>query len=325
MLIQTNTADLPNHLDEMVKVSGWVCACERKGLPGGAELIQLSLANRHGLIPVIVWPQHQPHIGPIALNIPVTATGKVRQYNRQTQVHAHQVAAVDPDSQVSASALLPYTPSFDAQPAHDRLIAFEEGLPEPLRGFLRRVLLDPRIGLPLLTCRASNSHHHSIMGGLLIHSTAMLDVAAQVAAAALPRDPLGAPMAQLGFFLHDLGKLRSVGDATRPSDPFVLRHETMTLDLLFPHLAWLDTQDREISLGLRYILEYVATPAASRPRAAKYLVAEIVTFLDHCSAASFQYRDLAALLHRRPTAWGPDPYAANDDEFEDDALSDIPG
>ncbi|MGC8473939.1 MAG: TatD family hydrolase, partial [Candidatus Dormibacteria bacterium] len=50
---------------------------------------------------------------------------------------------------------------------------------DPLSGFLRSVLLDPAIGLPFLRCRASVSHHHADVGGLLMHSTEMLDLAAE--------------------------------------------------------------------------------------------------------------------------------------------------
>lgn len=135
----------------------------------------------------------------------------------------------------------------------------------------------------------------------------------------MPNDPLAAPMAQLGYLLHDLGKLRSLGERGRPVDPFVLRHETMTVELLAPHLARLDGQDRELGLGLRYVLEYLATPPASRPKIAPYLVAEIVAFLDRCSAASHHRRDLGSLLRRRPRAWdvisAADADAANDGAF----------
>ncbi|MDM4771163.1 hypothetical protein [Solimonas sp. SE-A11] len=300
-----NSTQLLDHLGQVVKMPAWVVSRRDKTLSSGKLQIQLILGDGYDSVIGYVWPEHRDHVGPITTEAPALVTAKVREFDRRPNLEIRQICPIDPSEIDCAATLLPSSACpAEARDGLSMLVELEQALPDPLSGFLKRVLLDPAIGLPLLRCRASVSHHHSYAGGLLAHCTSLLDIAGGIAAAALPDDPLAAPMAQLGYLLHDLGKLRSVGEECRPEDPFVLRHETMTVEFLTPHLYWLERQDRELGLGLRYVLQYLATPHASRG-IAEYLVAEIVVFLDHCSAASKERRDLSSLLRRRPVSWGP--------------------
>jgi len=181
-----------------------------------------------------------------------------------------------------------------ALPGLDALTALEKTLPRPLDSFLKRVLLDPAIGLSFLRCRASVSHHHAFEGGLLAHSTQMLDIAAALSRQVLPNDQTAPAMTQLGLLLHDLGKLRTVGETRRPHGALVVPHEFITIELLTPHLQWLERKDFELALGLRYLLGYFATPKKARSFA-KYAVAEVIERLDELSAATHNDRDLASL------------------------------
>jgi hypothetical protein len=299
-----NSTQLLEHAQQVVKLPAWVASRRDKILSNGKPQVQLILGDGHDSILGYVWPEHRDHVGPITTLAPAMVTAKVREFDRRPNLEIRQICPVDPSEIGAAASLLPRSACPpEALKSLDRLVELEQALPSPLSGFLKRVLLDPAIGMPLLRCRASVNHHHNFAGGLLVHCTSLLDVAGSIAAATMPDDPLAAPMAQLCYLLHDLGKLRSVGEECRPEDPFVLRHETMTVDLLSSHLAWLERQDRELALGLRYVLQYLATPNASRDMA-EYLIAEIVVFLDHCSAASKSGRDLSSLLRRRPMSWG---------------------
>ncbi|WP_299689706.1 hypothetical protein [Hydrocarboniphaga sp.] len=215
-----------------------------------------------------------------------------------------QIYPVEIDLLPSASWVLPIehcpAPAVDALV---RLHNLEESLPEPLSGFLKRVLLDPSIGLPMLRCRASVAHHHSFVGGLLVHSTDQLDVALAASRQALPNEPLSWQLAQLGYFLHDVGKLKSVGEAARPVHALVSHHETHNLLVLAPHLQWLESVDRDLAAALTYILEFVATPARARGQA-KYLVAEMVVALDQWSSATHNGRGLGSLLKKNIRPFG---------------------
>lgn len=318
MLNFTRAVDLAGKAGQVIRGAFWVTERREKPLSNGRMLVQMTLGDGTGSVLGFVWSEYQAVVGPVAAQTPVVVAGMVRLFDGKAQLQIRQMRAVEASDVELASALLPVDrcPTI-ARRALSRLIELEKRLPEPLAGFLKRVLLDPAIGMPLLGCRGSVSHHHAVCGGLLVHCTELLPVAEMISVATLPQDPLAGPMAQLAYLLHDLGKLRSVGEHERPVDPLVLRHETMTVELLWPHLRWLDAQDHELALALRYIFEHLATPASARPKQAEYLVAEIAVFLDHCSAASFKGRDLAAFLKRSPISWGiaakQSSKAANDD------------
>ncbi|EQD58610.1 metal dependent phosphohydrolase [mine drainage metagenome] len=179
-------------------------------------------------------------------------------------------------------------------------------MPDPLSGFLRSVLLDPAIGLPFLRCRASVSHHHADVGGLLMHSTGLLDQAAELTRTIIPHDAWSPHLAQLGYLLHDLGKLRTVGELRRPRHARVVPHEFVTIELLAPHLRWLEQRDLDLATALRHLFSYLATPAKARTTP-RHVVAEIVEKLDQLSAASHNRRDLDYLLEGGHRAHSGEP------------------
>nr|MDA8397968.1 hypothetical protein [Actinomycetota bacterium] len=115
-----------------------------------------------------------------------------------------------------------------------------------------------------------------------------------------PDDPDSVAIARIGYFLHDLGKIRTVGGTVRPALHHVVRHEIHTLLLLAPHLEWLRGRSSELHAALVHVLEYVATPAASRTRA-RYFPAEVVVQFDQWSAAAHARRDIHALCRNGNT------------------------
>lgn len=286
-----NTAELPAQLGHegigFYLLTG-ITECSQHN---GGRYLRLSLEDAAGRAAGIAWEPSLPCVERPAPPAPVSVKGTVRTFNGETQLHVESLAALGPHEVPSASALLPLRWCPDpARPALRLLATLEETLAEPLDGFLRHVLLDPRIMRGLLTCRGSSGHHHAYPGGLLVHSTAMLDPAEALARRIAPDDPWSPQLAQLGYLLHDLGKLRSVGETIRPRHPFATAHEHYTIELLAPHLCWLERRDIDIAAALRHILGYIATPARARERP-NLLAAEIVVMLDQLSAGSDKTRN----------------------------------
>jgi hypothetical protein len=265
----------------------------------GQTFLKLTIEDASGRATAFAWPEARDAVTCAATPVPVIASGTVQRFEGFNQLRLQALRQATVEDVHAATALLPrrWCPDV-ALPALDRLAQLEAELPPPLDCFLRRVLLDPAIALPFLRCRASVSHHHAYVGGLLVHSTEMLEMAATLAGRTLPEDPWAAPLAQLGYLLHDLGKLTSVGESRRPRYPFVVAHEFATIELLTPHLRWLDTRDKRLTMALRYVLAYLATPARARGRA-EYFIAELVAKLDQYSTAAHNRRDLAHLLGER--------------------------
>ncbi len=272
---------------------------------GGQTCLKVTLEDADSRATGFVWPEARGSVVCAATPAPVRVTGTVQQFQDHPQLKLHALVQVDPDQVESAVALLPRRRCPEAaSSALVRLARLEHDLPEPLSGCLRQVLLDPALGVPFLRCRASVHHHHAYPGGLLVHSTEMLDAAAAHARRTLPDDGWAPYLAQVAYLLHDLGKLRSVGELRRSYLGLVVPHEILTVELLAPHLHWLEQRDRELAAALRYVFSYLATPAVAR-KCAEYFVAELVVTLDQWSAAGHNRRDLAHLLHPVWTSGAP--------------------
>ncbi len=273
----------------------------------GQHCLRLRLEDGTGAITAFAWPEVQVAITlPPEPSAPMEISGRVQlfQDTPQLKLTAARPVALGRLPSVVSLWPQPWCPPI-ARQALARLGHLEAELPQPLRGFLQRVLLDVRLFPSFLTCRASVRHHHPYPGGLLVHSTELLDVTALLIRQVLPDDPVSSCLGQLGYFLHDLGKLQSVGTVHRGRYGLVVRHEMRTIELLAPHLAWLDAQDLAMATGLRKILEFLAIPAAARRRC-DYFPAELVAMLDQVSAAAANQRDLDHLLNRSaPTRRAP--------------------
>ena len=253
--------------------------------------LQLTLADASGSVLGFVWPEHRHHAQLPPIGHPVQVEASVRRHEGRPQLCITRLDGLGPD-QVDVAADVACGPGQER--IHGLLRALELSLPQPLCGFLARVLLDPEIGSPFLACRASCRHHHAGHGGLVAHSLENLDLIGSTVKRTLPDDPLSKAIAQIGYFVHDIGKIRTVGASVQPALHHVVRHETHNLLLLAPHLEWLRGQSAEIHAGLSYVLEYLATPAASRSRA-RYFPAEVVVQFDQWSAAAHARRDIKAL------------------------------
>lgn len=250
----------------------------------------------------------------------INVEGPMRQARRRIEMTAHELKLLDADSiGSSAVAMLPKSACpVDALSALQALEVLEFRLPTHLRGFLIRVLLDSRISRPLLQCKASVRHHHAGHGGLLVHSTQLLPVIPALCDSLLPDDSEAWALASLGYLFHDVGKVVTIGSAAYPATLRNLRHESEGLWLLAPHLQWLEERDPASAVVLRYIFDFVATPAAERKQA-KYLVADMVVMLDRLSAGADNRRgksDLLKGLMIRP--------AANDALYEQEKHSVLP-
>ncbi|MHB8385269.1 MAG: hypothetical protein ACYDDA_15430 [Acidiferrobacteraceae bacterium] len=253
--------------------------------------LQLTLADATGSVLGFVWPEHREHVQIPPVGRPVQVEASVRFHEGRPQLCITRLSGLDADQVAVASDVI-CAPS--QKRTHDLLRSLELSLPQPLRGFLVRVLLDPAIGSPFLACRASGQHHHPEQGGLMVHSLENLDLIGATVRRTLPDDPVSVAIAQIGYLLHDVGKIRTVGASARPALHHVVRHETHSLLLLAPHLEWLRSQSAEVHAALAYVLEYLATPAASRSRA-RYFPAEVVVQFDQWSAAAYARRDIKAL------------------------------
>lgn len=273
-----------------------VVSRQLSALLNGEQALRLDLADASGAMMAFMSPFRSASGNGIRDLDVVEVSGRMDRIGTRCLMYVQQLRIVPPGQTHHGAWMLPWNlcPP-EARHALAELVALEDSTFAPLGEFLKRVLADPQIGIPLLRCRASQNHHHAYPGGLLVHSTNMINLAAESARVTLPQDPLAPDVARIAYLLHDIGKIRTVGENQRPVNADVVRHGTQNLLVLAGHLEWLGRQSPELAAALQYIFEYLATPSAQREQA-KYLVAEIVVSLDQWSASSYMRRDMGGLL-----------------------------
>lgn len=266
---------------------------ERQVRDGALPHRQIQLADVTGSVTGFIWHDHPMDVEVPPVGSAAQVTALVYQFNGTPQLKVRGLVPLAWENvEVATDLLLGVPPQLAAS-----LRALEVSLPATLRKFLTRVLLDPEISQVFVTCRASGKYHHSERGGLLQHSIENLDLVANMIERAIPDDRISVGIGQLGYLLHDIGKIRTVGTAQRPPLSWTVRHETHNLLVLAPHLEWLRGADPGAYAALVYVLEYVATPARARERA-RYFPAEAVVMADQCSAASHWRRDVNSFLRQ---------------------------
>ena len=163
-----------------------------------------------------------------------------------------------------------------AYPALEKLVAIFNGIKTAtVREFLGRVLTDQRISRRFVRCRASANHHHHERGGLLVHSVGVAERCLSCSSG-LERSLQEVVIA--AALLHDIGKLETVGEGPKrpPLAPWV-HHEAMTLEILAPHLRWLDGEWPHGAVLLRHCLTWYSTKPAGF---AGFVGADLIRALD---------------------------------------------
>lgn len=177
--------------------------------------------------------------------------GRWKLFNGAMQIHCYRIEPPNDHFQEIETAKILIREVFD-------------GLTYPvLKTFVSRVMNDQSIIDDYLTAPASLKHHHAYQGGLFVHS---VDVAYQVSNQRQIND-IERQIATVAGLFHDLGKIKTMtANMTRTELGKLVRHEDLTLEILAPHLRWLEQVDPHLSTYLRYVLAwnkktYSAIPA----------------------------------------------------------------
>lgn len=119
-----------------------------------------------------------------------------------------------------------------------------------LKRFVESVLADDSIAFPFISVPASRQHHHCISGGLLEHSMECMAMVSRFVE--FPQTEL--EVALVGALFHDIGKIRTHKSAEKlTSIGYVCDHDSLTLEILAPHLRRLDTICPDAAIALRYL------------------------------------------------------------------------
>jgi 3'-5' exoribonuclease len=169
----------------------------------GSEFLKLTLSDRSGTVPGVVWDGVSDARSLVCVGEPLRVIGtysKGDRYGFQLTVRElHVPAEVDWSYLVDG----PETPAHELELALDALIG---GLAnQRLRELLQSMLGTGSVrGVLFRRACASQYNHHAYRAGLLEHSLA---VAQTVAAAARTMSRIDHDLAVCGALLHDIGKL----------------------------------------------------------------------------------------------------------------------
>lgn len=184
-----------------------------------------------------------------------------------------------PESVVPTEALL----------AFRKLVRFTAQLQNPhLKRLVSDVLADPNVSIPFCTLPASESgYHHGYAGGLLVHSTDMLESIAGLLKPICGAKQDDVEITQIGYLFHDLGKVRTMVSSATP-EVRAIRHERHTIRILRAHVNRLADPDPRSALRLKEIFDRCATPPRDRKHGG-FVGAQLVTFLDGISTQIDRY------------------------------------
>lgn len=255
----------------------------------GERYLRLVLDHAGGTVMGLLWSERVHLAVGLTLMSPVQVGGRVFTSGGDRALSVETLSAVPISGIEGGVALLPrrFCPEV-ALGAFEALQSWAGALPYALQWFVGRVLLDPKVGVAFLRCKAAASYHHAYRGGLLVHSVELMDLAGLMAQRLMPDEPMAIPLTQIAVLFHDLGKVVTVGEGSgsRPirEQAFVDQsHEQITWQLLSPHLDELEHLIPAAAAVLRSVFRYMAE---RRPGVfAQTLVADIARMVDQLSTA----------------------------------------
>ena len=107
------------------------------------------------------------------------------------------------------------------------------------------------IAKAFVTVPASYKHHHSMPGGLLIHSVECAEWLEKIAYDTLPKAE--AELTIIAALLHDLGKIETM---RHPDSGFLVTHEVLSLTLVEPFLCQMQSSWKQGANALRQMLSW---------------------------------------------------------------------
>ena len=201
-------ADLVSHVGSEIQLQAHALKHEIARSVGGDPFCRFLLGDCTGSLRGVILFRDLQGTDLSCLPGPVRVCGTVVPGNRSRFLRISHIERLSPEKALTGAGLLPIAecPAI-AHEALGQLVRFERELPPLPRDFLIRMLLDPEIGMPLLTARGGWTEHHAYAGGLLVHVTRLLGACKWLAHEKYPGREDDVALTMLGYLLHDIGKV----------------------------------------------------------------------------------------------------------------------
>jgi 3'-5' exoribonuclease len=172
----------------------------------GNPYLQVEMRDRSGQITARLWNAGENLARQFDTGDFVHARGKVQLYQGGLQVILSQLSPIEGEK-FDLADFLPHSEQ-DLARLQEKLKALLGQIKEPhLKALAEVFLMDSELMTQLAAAPAGVRNHHAYIGGLLEHIVKLLEIGERV----LPLYPgLDKDLVQLGFFIHDLGKVREL-------------------------------------------------------------------------------------------------------------------
>ncbi|MCE5342871.1 MAG: HD domain-containing protein [Eubacteriales bacterium] len=250
---------------------------QRTGSNGG-KYLDLTLADRSGEVNGKLWDGNVP---PPPAGSVVKVRGTTQEYNGRLQLRIEKLRLVEETDEVDMSLLTPSAPEPPEAMLAELQAALDAMQSDPLRRIVNEVLSGCRE--KLLYFPAAQRIHHAERGGLLHHTTGML----QLAKAVLPVYPqLNADLVIAGVILHDLCKteemdsnlLGVVRDYTE--EGLLLGHIVLGVERIAQAARTVGVEGEPVLLLEHMMLSHHGEEAFGSPRKPMFPEAEMLHWLD---------------------------------------------
>ena len=168
----------------------------------GSLYIAMFLSDKTGKLNCRVWNATEELYNAIPKEGFLHIVGKTELYQGNLQLVANHVNVVAPE-QVDLEAYLPKTSKDTAKMFEDVKSALDQIKNPQIKALMNEFLGDKELMRRFCIAPAAVKMHHSYLGGLLEHTSTMLNVATRI----LPMYPnVQADLVLAGIFLHDMAK-----------------------------------------------------------------------------------------------------------------------
>lgn len=293
-------------LDEIFLVTDKQLRANRNG----NYYIQMELRDRTGGVAARLWNAGEHIFRSFDNGDFLRCEGKVQLFQGGLQVILDRIEREEAQK-VDTRDFLPQTEQ-EIPKLYERLRVHLRKLGNPhLRALAECFLMDDQFVRGFTTCPAGVKLHHAYIGGLLEHTTVMMDVAERVA----PFYPgVDKDLVILGLFLHDIGKTRELSFLKAfgyTDEGQLIGHIPMGVEMLMEKLKQVpeltgEPFPRELTVRLKHlILSHHGTLEFGSPKVPMTPEAMLVHSIDMMDTRMHMIlRELKEDRHS-PSAWTP--------------------
>ncbi len=178
----------------------------RERRQGGGQFLSVTLTDKTGSLPGIMWDEFADSIGALSEGCYVKAQGQVTRYQGKFQMGLQKLRHAA-ESEIDPADYLPVT-HFDIDQMWEELRGYVSGFANlDLQRLVFAFLDDPEIAAAYRVAPAAKVLHHAWIGGLLEHVLTLVRVCLATAPFYPEVDP---DLLVTGAILHDIGKTREL-------------------------------------------------------------------------------------------------------------------